>query len=154
MFHTTATIEYRAGTAAVLPVILGTDTIVDEARERRTLAAEQALDQVLADSFPASDPPSWTPAIATPMAAVGVRRRTGVPGAIAESGERDASNVIDTSLSASAGRTLLQGLATLAGTAGLALLVPIAILIVGTPFALAVRGVLEAIGWFFGVSIR
>jgi hypothetical protein len=30
-----------------------------EAR-RQQLAAEQAVDSVLADSFPASDPPSWT----------------------------------------------------------------------------------------------
>ena len=30
-----------------------------EARQRR-LAAERALDAVLADSFPASDPPPWT----------------------------------------------------------------------------------------------
>lgn len=30
-----------------------------QARERR-LAAERALDAVLADSFPASDPPPWT----------------------------------------------------------------------------------------------
>ena len=30
-----------------------------QASERR-LAAEQALDAVLADSFPASDPPPWT----------------------------------------------------------------------------------------------
>ena len=31
---------------------------------RRSLAAERALDAVLDDSFPASDPPSWTPGIA------------------------------------------------------------------------------------------
>lgn len=41
MFESTATLAYREGTV-----------------ER--LAAERALDAVLADSFPASDPPSWT----------------------------------------------------------------------------------------------
>ena len=30
---------------------------------RDRLAAERAIDDVLADSFPASDPPSWNPGI-------------------------------------------------------------------------------------------
>jgi hypothetical protein len=34
-----------------------------------------------------------------------------------------------------------------AGAAGIALLVPLAILLVGLPIALAVRGVVEAISW-------
>ena len=61
MFNHEATLEYRqheiAGdqqhaTAAVL-------WAEAEAQQQR-LAAERALDAVLADSFPASDPPSWT----------------------------------------------------------------------------------------------
>ena len=35
-----------------------------ELRDRREhMAAERAIDDVLADSFPASDPPSWNPGI-------------------------------------------------------------------------------------------
>jgi hypothetical protein len=37
-----------------------------EARQQR-LAVERALDSVLADSFPASDPPSWTLGITRPQ---------------------------------------------------------------------------------------
>lgn len=39
--------------------VLRAQEALSEARQRR-LAAERALDAVLADSFPASDPPSWT----------------------------------------------------------------------------------------------
>ena len=50
--------EYRVDTAAaILPTIVGVDKLADDSSERQVrLAAEQALDQVLADSFPASDP--------------------------------------------------------------------------------------------------
>ena len=51
-------------------------------------------------------------------------------------------------------RTFLQGLVSLAGATGIALLVPIAILVVGLPVVLAVRGVLEAIGWVFDVALQ
>lgn len=50
-------------------------------------------------------------------------------------------------------RTFLPGLVSLAGATGIALLAPIAILLVGLPVVLAVRGVLEAIGWVFGVAL-
>jgi hypothetical protein len=64
VLHTRTASEYRASAGtAVLPTIV--DRIADESHERRRrLAAEQALDQVLADSFPASDPPSWNSGIA------------------------------------------------------------------------------------------
>jgi hypothetical protein len=53
----------------------------------------------------------------------------------------------------SAERTFFQGLVSLAGAAGIALLAPFAILLVGLPVALAVRGLLAVIGWLFGVAL-
>jgi len=44
-------------------------------------------------------------------------------------------------------RTMIQQLATLAGALGIALCAPIAIVIVGLPVVLAVRGILEAVTW-------
>jgi hypothetical protein len=66
MLHTRTTIEYRADKAAtILPTSAGVDKVADESSERgHRRAAEEALDQVLADSFPASDPPSWNPGTA------------------------------------------------------------------------------------------
>jgi hypothetical protein len=46
-----------------------------EAAQRR-LAAERAVDSVLADSFPASDPPSWTLGIAPPRPATAADPKT------------------------------------------------------------------------------
>lgn len=66
MFHTGVTIEYRERmfNALVRPEAK-TDVRLAESEERRQrLAAERAMDSVLADSFPASDPPSWTLGVA------------------------------------------------------------------------------------------
>jgi hypothetical protein len=64
VFHPTTAIEYRTGNAAaMLPASGAVEGHADESSEYRRLAAEQAMDQVLADSFPASDPPSWNPGI-------------------------------------------------------------------------------------------
>jgi hypothetical protein len=41
----------------------------------------------------------------------------------------------------------LEGLVSLAGAAAIALLVPVVILLIGMPIALAVRGVVEAVSW-------
>jgi hypothetical protein len=46
-----------------------------EASQRR-LAADRAVDSVLADSFPASDPPSWTLGIAPPRPATAADPKT------------------------------------------------------------------------------
>jgi hypothetical protein len=55
-------------------------------------------------------------------------------------------DVIDVSLPRTK-RTFVQALASLAGAAGIALLVPFAILLIGLPVALVIRGIAEAIGW-------
>ena len=47
-----------------------------------------------------------------------------------------------------------QAVVSLFGAAGLALLFGVAILLIGLPIALVVRGVLEAAGWLFGVNVR
>ena len=69
MQPTRIALEYRDGTLpAILPAIAGVGAFSsDEFSNRRTrLAVERALDEVLSDSFPASDPPSWNPGIARP----------------------------------------------------------------------------------------
>jgi hypothetical protein len=100
----------------------------------------QAIDDVLADTFPASDPPAWTSGIARPAPDVHtqlVERTSALDDTLNVRGD-----VIDVS-PPDLERTVAQALGSLIGAAGLALLVPFAILAVGTPVALAVHGVLE-----------
>ena len=65
MLYTRNTIEHRdSAFTAIVPAALVINHRVDELRDRRErLAAERAIDDVLADSFPASDPPSWNPGV-------------------------------------------------------------------------------------------
>jgi hypothetical protein len=65
VLYTRNSIEYRGSTlAAIVPAALEIDGRVEDVSDRRArLAAERAIDDVLADSFPASDPPSWNPGI-------------------------------------------------------------------------------------------
>jgi hypothetical protein len=74
VFHTSN--EYRTGAAAAIASsVVGVDAFAEESNEQRLrLAAERALDQVLADSFPASDPPSWNTGIVRPGPRVGVEQ--------------------------------------------------------------------------------
>ena len=113
-------------------------------------AAERALDQVLADSFPASDPPSWTLGVAQPASSGYMRSTESADETATAKSDGEAArvkrDVIDVSLPRTR-RTFLQGLVSLAGAAGIALLVPFAILLIGRPIALVVRGIAEAIGW-------
>jgi hypothetical protein len=155
VLHTRTEIEYRAGTASpILPTIVDVDTFADESGERRgRLAAEQALDQVLADSFPASDPPSWNPGIAL-LNPVGSKPHAEHAKAVADAeSTARAADIIDVSRAGVEDRTFLQGFVSLAGAAGIALFVPFVILLVGLPIVLSVRGVLKLLSWLFGVVL-
>jgi len=92
----------------------------------RTSWTAEAVDDVLAGTFPASDPPAWTPGIARPAPKIAEKA--------ADTGTAPPTH---------SKRTFAQGLMSLLGVAGLALLVPVAVLAIGTPVALAVRGLLE-----------
>ena len=117
----------------------------------RTSFTTQAIDDVLAGSFPASDPPAWTTGIArlapepaTPLAVTGTAQ--------GETSQNHPSDVIDVALATDSDRTLRQALVSLVGAAGIALVVPLAILAVGTPVALTVSGLLEVAQWFVAMS--
>lgn len=116
----------------------------------RTNWTTQAIDDVLAGTFPASDPPAWTPGLARP--APEIARMPAVTAVAAdEADDARAPGVIDVSRRTHSKRTFAQGLASLAGAASLALLVPFAILAAGTPVALGVRGLLEAAAWLLTI---
>ena len=155
MLYTRNTIEYRDGTlAAIVPAAVGIDGRVDDYRARRDrLAAERAIDDVLADSFPASDPPSWNPGIARLDLDGDLAHHASGQTRLTDAGERGnwLSDVIDVSRPTRGGRTFLQGLVSLAGAVGIALAVPFVILLIGLPIVFAVRGLLEAVSWMFGV---
>ena len=91
---------------------------------------DHAVEDALTKSFPASDP---TPS--NPGGAVGVARPPPVRArrdVVILTGDR---------------RTVRQWAGTAAGAIGVALLIPAAILIIGMPIALAVRGVIDAATW-------
>ena len=155
MLHTRTEIGYRTGAAAaILPTIALVDTIADESTERhRQPATEQALDQILADSFPASDPPSWNSGTAVLEPAVSVAPDPGRLHAVADIGDRTrASDIVDVSRP-DADRSHLQGLVSFAAAAGIALFVPFGILLVAVPIALSIRGALELVSRLFGVVV-
>ena len=158
MLYTRNTIEHRDGTlAAIVPAVwlliaVSTNSGIEESR----LAAERAIDDVFADSFPASDPPSWNPGITRLHFDGDLAHRASGQIPRTDAGERvnGLSDVVDVSRPTRGGRTFLQGLVSLAGAAGIALAVPFVILLIGMPIALAVRGLLEAVGWVLGFTIR
>jgi hypothetical protein len=123
------------------------DVQMTEAEDlRQKLAAERALDSALADSFPASDPPSWTLGIARPQP----RPSTAESTVTTVRGGTETAQVMEDVIDVSrrdGGRTFPQHFVSFAGATGIALLVPLAILLVGLPIALAVRGIVEAISW-------
>ena len=108
----------------------------------------QAIDDVLAGTFPASDPPAWTPGMARPAPEI-ARQAADSGTALDETNDVQASDVIDVSRPTHSQRTFAQALVSLIGAAGLALLVPFAILAVGK--ALGVRGLVEVTKWFLAI---
>jgi hypothetical protein len=113
---------------------------------------EAAIDDALAASFPASDPPSWNSAFARPVAADAPRNRAADVRTAATLDETAAGTpgVIDVSRPYRSGLTVRRALASLAGAAGIALVFPFVILLLGLPIALAVGGLLELLGWLSG----
>jgi hypothetical protein len=126
----TSLVSGGAPVAAVLPHT--------EAVTTQRLAAERAIDGVLADSFPASDPPSWSPGIArlAPLDPDPVHRAPMHGRAAA-----GAIDVIDVSLPHRE-RTFLDVLVSVTGAAGLALMVPFVMLLI------------EFFAWGLGIATR
>ena len=116
----------------------------------QTNLTAQAIDDVLDGTFPASDPPAWTPGMARPAPEI-ASPAAGPRIVQDQANDVQASEVIDVSRPTHSKRTFAQGLVSLIGAAGLALVVPFAMLAVGIPVALGIRGLLELAEWFRAV---
>jgi hypothetical protein len=118
---------------------------IDQRKDIDMVTAElrtQAIEDVLLGTFPASDPPSWSPVMARPAPEA--------PPAAAPDDAGDAGAPVDGPRSAPTLPTVAEALTSLAAAAGVVLLFPIAVLVVGGPLALAVRGLLEVVRWVVG----
>lgn len=152
MLHRRMSLDSRAATTAVIVPVPGDISgrvFEDVTITRQRLAAERAIDDVLKDSFPASDPPSWNPGVARPDPSVSELVEDAP---IEDPVGRGAIGIIDVSRP-HAERTFLQVVVSFAGAGAISVTVPFVILLIGLPLALAIRGVLEAIAWLFDAAI-
>jgi hypothetical protein len=104
-----------------------------------TALPERQIDDVLSSSFPASDPPSWTPGAAEIDAV-----ETPSPVPIPASPENDPCRA-DGTAGTSPERSFLREVGAIVGAFGLALLVPLFVVLL--PLALLYRLVLDLTGW-------
>ena len=148
MRHTHTSIEsVGMPAAAILPLARDVERTTADAVARQRLAAERAMDEVLAESFPASDPPSWNPGVARADPSL-----RGLDDRHASSGGPDAAVRGLDRVRPRWHRSFLQGVVSLGGGAAIAVIVPFAVLLIGLPVALALRALLELIGWLFGIA--
>jgi hypothetical protein len=113
--------------------------------------SEPAIDDALAASFPASDPPPWNPGLARACAEDTPEHRAPVFQPVAAPDLRAAPThaPAEKPRPHRSEQSLLAALTSVTGAAGMMLLVPFVILLVGLPIAVAVRGVLEVVLWLF-----
>jgi hypothetical protein len=149
----TNTTTYPSGSPLALLDALPSRLLPPDARigVRHERQSELAIDDVLAGSFPASDPPAWNPGMARPVPVHTSRDDANDirPSTAREETAPGAAGVINVSPRLGSEPTLRQALMSLAGASGIALLAPFAILLVGLPIALAGRGLIEVLAWLF-----
>ena len=114
--------------------------------QRHETRSEAALDEALAESFPASDPPAWNQGITRPVPVSQAKSDAHLDGRDAGRGGAAAERH---DVRSPPGRSVLQAFTSQAGALGIVLLVPLAILALGIPIALVLRGVIEAVGWLW-----
>jgi hypothetical protein len=110
-------------------------------------ARERKVDDVLADSFPASDPPPWTlgRAPASPVDS------TDVESADTTRDNAPAWSSLTTVVVAGGQKTARQWLATVVGGVAAAMMIPLGILLIGIPIAVATRTLIEVAAWVAAV---